>query len=325
MIKKHRWLKVALLGSMLISTSMSALAQDNWPQKPIRFIIPQSAGTGNDVLARALADKLSKELEQSVLVENKPGANGILAANYLKSQKNDGYTMFLAGVSYLSWNPHLYSKLPYNPNTDFDGVAIIADTPFISIVSPKLGVKTFAEFKALIQANPNKYTFASAGVGNSTHLATELIKKQVPLEMEHIPFNGSGATTTSIVAGETPFMTTVPGGVTEMIKAGKLIPIAVTGDQRLPNFPETPTYKELGYDIKVPGWYAIVVKTGTDSEIVQKLNQAINRALQSPEMQKSLQTQSLQAVTSTPGDVKIYTERESKAWAPLIKELGIQQ
>lgn len=321
---RRTYLKAALAAAVWSSLAAGAWADGAWPAKPLRFVIPQAAGSANDVLARTLADQLGRELKQPVIVENKPGANGSLAASFLLLQPHDGYTLFMAGVSNLSWNPFLYSNLSYDPARDFEGVAVFADTPFVSIVSPRLGVKSLAQFKDLVQKNPGKYAYASAGIGNSTHLATELIKKKVGLQMEHAPFNGAGSTT-SVIAGDTPFMTTPPGGISEMIKSGKLVAVAVTGDKRLKAFPDVPTYKELGYDVVVPGWYSIVVRKGTDPQIVKRLNQAVNQALQAPAVQERMQAQSLEAVRSQPSDVKTYMERDAKGWSALINELGIKQ
>ena len=142
--------------------------------------------------------------------------------------------------------------------------------------------------------------------------------------MEHAPFNGAGSIT-SVMTGDTPFMTIPPGAISEAVKSGKLVGVAVTGDQRLKAFPDVPTYKELGYDITVPGWYSIVVKSGTSPQVVKKLNQAINQALQTPALKERLDAQSLKAVISQPSDVRMYMERDSKAWGPLINELGIKQ
>jgi tripartite-type tricarboxylate transporter receptor subunit TctC len=321
---RRNFVKTILFGMMMSTLGLSASATEAWPSRPIRFVIPQGPGSGNDVLARSLAEQLGKELNQTIIVENRPGANGVLAARTLLSQPSDGYTMFMAGVSNLSWNPHLYSDLPYDPIQDFDGVAIFADTPFVSIISPTLGIKTLEEFRQLIQKNPGKYSFASAGIGNSTHLSSELIMRKVGLEMQHVPFNGPGSTT-SVMSGDTPFMTTVPGGVTPMIESGKLVAIAVTGEKRLKLLPDVPTYKELGYDITVPGWYSIVMKKGTDPQIIDRLNLAINKALRSEEMKKGLAFQSLEPVHTKPEDVRAYIERDSTGWANLIQELGIKQ
>ncbi len=319
------FLKSALAMCVVGIASSAALADSAWPGKqPIRFAIPMAPGTGVDVLARAFADLLGKELNQSIVVENKPGANGMIAVNFFMSQPADGYTMFMAGVSNMAWNQHLYAKVSYDSLKDFEGVAVFADTPFITVLSPKLGVKTFAEFKDLVQKNPGKYSFASAGIGNSTHLASELIMKRTGLKMEHIPFNGA-AGSTSVIAGDTAMYTTVPGGIAPLITSGKVIPVAVTGNERLKAFPDVPTYKELGYDVAVPGWYSIVMKKGTDKQVIAKMNAAINRVLKSPQMQERLASQSLAAVESTPEDVHKLTKRDSAVWAPIIDELGIKQ
>lgn len=317
-------LKMTLMSCFLGAAASGALAQANWPTKPLHFAIPMAPGTGVDVLARAFADVLSKDLGQSIVVENKPGANGMIAVNYLMQQPADGYTMFMAGVSNMSWNQHLYSSINYDSLKDFEGVAVFADTPFISVVSPKLGVKTLAELRELVSKSPDKYSFASAGIGNSTHLASELIMKRTGLRMVHIPFNGA-AGSASVVAGDTAFYTTVPGGIAPLVQSGKVMPLAVTGNERLKAFPDVPTYKELGYDVVVPGWYSIVMKKGTDKQVIAKLNTAINKVLKSPLMQDRLAAQSLVAVESTPEDVQKLTKRDSVQWAPLIKELGIKQ
>lgn len=317
-------LRTVLTWCVLACVAAGASAQAGWPSKPIRFAIPMAPGTGVDVLARAFADALAKELGQTIVVENKPGANGLIAVNFFMQQPADGHTMFMAGVSNMAWNQHLYSHLPYDSLKDFEGVAVFADTPFITVVSPRLGVRTFAEFKSLMQASPGKYSFASAGIGNSTHLASELMLRRTGLQLVHVPFNGA-AGSSSVIAGDTAMYTTVPGGIAPLIQSGKLVPLAVTGSERLKAFPDVPTYKELGYDVVVPGWYSIVMKKGTDRQVIERMNAAINRVLGAPLMQERLAAQSLTAVQSTPQDVQRLTRRDSALWAPIIDELGIRQ
>ena len=311
---------IALLA---LSACLPGHAQDSYPSKPIRFVIPQAGGSANDVLARTLAESVSKVLQQPVVIENKPGANGIVGLTYLVGQPADGYTWFMAGFSNLAWNPLLYKKIGYK-NSDLEGVAIFADTPFISVTAPSLGAKNFKEFEALIKKNPNRYTYASAGIGNSTHLATELVKQKTGMQMQHSPFNGAGASV-SVMNGDTPFMTIPPGGIMSLIKSQKLVPLAVTGSERLATLPEVPTYKELGYDINVPGWYSVVMRKGVSQDIVAKVNAAIHTALKDPEMVKRLEAQSLLAVVSKPEDVMLQAEKISAEWAPIISKLGIQQ
>lgn len=308
---------------LALCASISGYAQGAYPAKPVKFVIPQAGGSANDVLARTLAESVSKVLQQPVVIENKPGANGIVGISYMLGQPADGYTWFMAGFSNLAWNPLLYKKIGYR-NSDLEGVAIFADTPFISVTSPSIGAKDFKEFEALIKKNPNRYTYASAGIGNSTHLATELVKQKTGMQMQHSPFNGAGASV-SVMNGDTPFMSIPPGGIMSLIKSQKLVPLAVTGSERLAALPDVPTYKELGYDINVPGWYSVVVRKGVSPEIVNKVNAAIHTALKDPEMVKRLEAQSLLAVVSRPEDVMLQAEKISAEWAPIISKLGIQQ
>lgn len=306
-----------------LAISFSSQANNVFPNKPIKFVIPQAGGSANDVLARTLADSVSKILEQPVVIENKPGANGMLGISYTLSQPADGYTWFMAGFSNLAWNHLLYKKVNYKIS-DIEGVAIFADTPFVSVTAPSLGTKDFKGFEKLIKENPGKYSYASAGIGNSTHLSTELIMQKTGMKLMHTPFNGPGSSV-SVMNGDTPFMTIPPGGIMSLIKSEKLVPLAVTGDVRLPALPNVPTYKELGYDITVPGWYSVIVRKGVDRAIVAKINEAINKALKDPDMVSRLQAQSLTAVTSKPEDVMVKADQLAKEWAPIIEELGIQQ
>jgi tripartite-type tricarboxylate transporter receptor subunit TctC len=307
-----------------LMTTLNGAHAETFPNKAIRFIVPQAAGSGNDVLARSLADELRKGFNQPIIIENKPGANGSLAANYVLSQPADGHTIFLAGVSNLSWNPYLYKKLSYVPSKDFAGVALIANTPFVTVVSPSLQVKNFAEFVKKAKEQPGQLNYASAGVGNSTHLASALIAERTGISIQHVPYNGAGAIT-SVIAGDPQMMTTVLGGIVSNIQAGKLVPLAVTGEKRLAGLPDVPTFKELGYDVQVPGWYSIVVKTGTPPAIIKQLNAEINKAIDSPAMKERLAAQSMDAIKGTPGDVEQYMKRDAEQWGPIIQKLNIAQ
>ncbi|MGH8848708.1 MAG: Bug family tripartite tricarboxylate transporter substrate binding protein, partial [Polaromonas sp.] len=293
----------------LHAAAATALAQ-TFPARPVRLVVPQPAGTSNDVLARTLADQLGKTLGQPVVVENKPGANGTIAANYTISQPADGHTLFLAGVSNLAWNPHLYSNLSHVPSRDFAGVALIANTPFATLVSPALGVKTFADLVKKARQEPGKISFASAGIGNSTHLAMELISERAGMKLQHVPFNGPGLQT-SLLAEETPVMTGPLGGVSELVRTGKLSALAVTGYKRLTAFPNVPTFKELSYDVAVPGWYSIVVRSGTAPAIIQRLNAEINKAMETPEMKEKLANQVLDALGGPPSEVERLMKRDA--------------
>lgn len=307
-----------------LTLAITGAYADTYPNKPIRFVVPQAAGSGNDVLARSLAEELRKSFNQPIIIENRPGANGSLAATYTLSQPADGYTIFLAGVSNLSWNPYLYKKLSYVPSKDFAGVALIANSPFVTVVSPSLKVNSFPEFIKKAKEQPGKLNYASAGIGNSTHLASALVAERTGISIQHVPYNGAGATT-GVMAGDPQMMTTVLGGIVSNVRGGKLVALAVTGEKRLPAFPDVPTFKELGYDVQVPGWYSIVVKAGTPPAIIKQLNAEINKAIEAPAMKERLAAQSLDPLKGTPADVELYMKRDAEQWAPFIQKLDIAQ
>lgn len=296
-------------------------AQD-WPQRPVRLVVPQAGGTGNDVLARALAEALGKRWGRSVVVENKPGANGVLAINYVLQQPADGYTLFFAGVSNLAFNPFLYPTLPYVPQRDLTGVAMLANSPFVLVVAPAMHATSFAEFVRLAKARPGGISYASGGIGNSTHLAMELVAERAGAKLQHVPFNGAGGST-SLMSGETPAMMNVVAGVQPYIAGKKLVALAVTGERRLAALPDVPTFKELGYDVAVPGWYAIVAKTGTPAALVQKINADINAAMDEPAFKDKLANQFLDPIKGPPAEVERHMQRDAQAWGPMIRKLGI--
>lgn len=293
-----------------------------FPSKPVRLVVPQAGGTGNDVLARALAEKLALTWKQPVVVENKPGANGTLAIGYVLGQPADGHTLFFAGVSNLAFNPFLYPKLPYNPTRDLTGVAMLANSPFVFVAAPSLNVSTFQDFVRMAKARPGEISFASGGIGNSTHLAMELVAERTGIRMQHVPFNGAGGST-SLMSGQTPVMMNVIAGVQPFFASKKLVPLAVTGDKRLPALPSVPTFKELGYDVQVPGWYAIVARAGTPANVVQKVNTDINQVLDDPGFREKLGNQFLDPIKGPPSEVERYMKRDADAWGPIIRRLNI--
>lgn len=319
---KRRTLLGWTAGAVLAVTLPGIGQAESYPSRPVRLVVPQAGGTGNDVLARALAERLGHAWKQAVVVENKPGANGALAINYVLSQPADGYTLFFAGVSNISFNPHLYPKLPYNPSKDLVGVAMLANSPFVFVAAPSLNVKTLREFVQMAKARPGEISFASGGVGNSTHLAMELVAEKAGIKLQHVPFNGPGGAT-SLMNGQTPVMMNVVAGVHANIVGNKLVPLAVTGDKRLAALPNVPTFKELGYDVAVPGWYAIVAKTGTPGALVQKINADINQALDDPQLKEKLAFQFLEPIKGPSTEVERYMKRDSEAWGPIIRKLGI--
>ncbi|AEI79859.1 hypothetical protein containing twin-arginine translocation pathway signal [Cupriavidus necator N-1] len=314
---------LAWVAGTAVAMALPGIGQaQTFPSKPVRLVVPQAGGTGNDVLARALAEKLSRAWNQPVVVENKPGANGMLAISYVIGQPADGYTLFFAGVSNLSFNPFLYPKLPYNPGRDLTGVAMLANSPFVFVAAPSLKADTFQDFVRMAKARPGEISFASGGIGNSTHLAMELVAQRTEVRLQHVPFNGGGGST-SLMNGQTPVMMNVLAGVQPYIAGKKLVPLAVTGDKRQPALPAVPTFKELGYDVQVPGWYAIVARSGTPAGVIRKVNADINQILDDPQFQEKLAFQFLDAIKGPPSEVERHMKRDADTWGPIIRNLDI--
>ncbi|SOY62965.1 Bug family tripartite tricarboxylate transporter substrate binding protein [Cupriavidus taiwanensis] len=314
---------LAWLAASGVAMALPGIGQAQaFPAKPVRLVVPQAGGTGNDVLARALAEKLSRAWQQPVVVENKPGANGTLAVSYVLGQPADGYTLFFAGVSNLSFNPFLYPKLPYDPGRDLAGVAMLANSPFVFVAAPSLKVDTFRDFVQMARARPGEISFASGGIGNSTHLAMELVAQRTGIRLQHVPFNGTGGSA-SLMNGQTPVMMNVVAGVQPFITGKKLVPLAVTGDKRLQALPAVPTFRELGYDVQVPGWYAIVARSGTPAAVISKVNADINQILDDAQFREKLGFQFLEAIKGPPSEVERYMKRDADTWGPIIRKLGI--
>lgn len=318
-----------LLGGAVFAAAMfgSSLAQadDSYPSRPIRLIVPQSAGSGGDVVARLLSEKLSKDLGQSIVVDNRPGANGIVAMTTVAKASSDGYTLLLTGVSQISFNPHLYASLPYNPQKDYTFISPVVDTPFILVASKASGITSM---QALIERAKQKaggLTFSSAGVGNSTHLAMEVVADKLGLKMTHVAYKGSGPALTGVVAGEVDTMASVLGAALPQVTGGTVVPLAIMGQQRVKELPNVPTLKEAGIDVPVlPSWYALAGPTGMDQQIVGKLNAAVQAALADPHIKAKLASLYLYPVAGTSDAMKQRAATESKTWGEFIRKRGIQ-
>ncbi|WP_253700218.1 Bug family tripartite tricarboxylate transporter substrate binding protein [Cupriavidus pauculus] len=318
-----------LMASACLASTMlclgAAQAQDAYPNRPVRLIVPQSAGSGGDVVARLLSDRLAQELGQSIVVDNRPGANGIVAMSTVAKAAPDGYTVLLTGVSQISFNPHLYASLPYNPQKDYTFIAPVVDTPFVIVASKASGITSVQSFIDKAKNKPGGLTFSSAGVGNSTHLAMEVVADKLGAKMTHVAYKGSGPALTGVVAGEVDTMVSVLGAALPQVTGGTVVPVAIVGAQRVKELPNVPTLKEAGVDVPVmPSWYALVGPAGLDPKIVARLNTAVQTALADPQIKARLASLYLFPVVGSADAIRQRAMSESKVWGEFIRKRGIQ-
>lgn len=323
MRRTRRSVLASLAFALTLGTGLAAA--DEFPSRPIKLVIPQAPGSGADVVGRMLADFMSRDLHQSVVVDNKPGANGIIASQAVQKEAPDGYTVLLTSVSLVSFNQFLYKNVPYDPLKDFTFVAPVADASFLLVASDKSGIKSFEDLVKKAKAAPDTITFASAGTGNSTHLYTEMIALRSGIKLRHIPYKSSGPALMAVVGGETDVMTVVTATGLAQIKAGKVVGLAQSGDTRSPQLPNLPLLKELAPNVPpLPGWYALVAPAKMDPKVTQRLALSVNQFLADPVMKQRLVDQFLFPIPGTPADIQKRAEREAKSWGGLIRDLKIQ-
>ncbi|WP_211886670.1 Bug family tripartite tricarboxylate transporter substrate binding protein [Plastoroseomonas hellenica] len=303
----------------------AARAQGGFPTRPVRMLLPQPAGSANDVVARIIAEPMAQALGQPVVVDNRPGANGIVAINALKQQPADGHTLLLSGVSQLSFNPHLYANLPYDPVRDFTYVAPVTDAPFILVASKASGITNVAALLRRARAEPGRLTYGSAGIGNSTHLAMEMLADRAGVQLTHVPYPGTNQALTSLVSGETNVMILVLGVALSQVRAGAVTPLAMLAEERLPVLPELPTQREAGIDAPVmPGWFGLLGPAGMPQPAVEAINAAVRRALADAGVQARLAENQLLPIPGTAAELRARMERDGAVWGAFIRRRGLR-
>jgi tripartite-type tricarboxylate transporter receptor subunit TctC len=318
----QRFLGFLAVIAVALLAAASAAAQ-SWPDKPIKFIVAAPAGSSLDVLARVIGDKLKDKLGQPIVVEDRPAAGGTAATDLVAKSPPDGYTMVMSFNGPLAFGPHLYSKLPYDPQKDLAPVIITSSQPNVLAVTVALPVNSVRELVAYAKANPGKLNFASVGNGSSSHLTMELLKSIAGLDIVHVPFNGSPPAVTATVQGETQMMFAVMQPLQAQIQAGRLRALAVTTAARFPLLPDLPTIAESGYPgFEALAWNGVLVAAGTPHPIVQRLNAEINTILKDPGVRSALNAQGFELIGGTPEDFATLIKTESDKWAPLIRKTG---
>jgi tripartite-type tricarboxylate transporter receptor subunit TctC len=313
---------VGLVVGILISGLATA---QSWPAKPMRIVIAQAPGSATDVISRVVANPLSEALGQPIVIDARPGAGGVLGTEVAARSAPDGYTLFMGNNSTHGSNPAVYAKLPYDAVKDFAPVSFVASVPYVLVVDPKLPVKTVSEFIALAKSNPGKLNYASAGNGSTHHFCGELLKSMTGIDMQHIPYKGSGPGIAGLLGGEVSMMFSNVADIGSQIKAGKVKPLAVTAVKRASTLPEVPTMAEAGLpDFVVTSWFGLLVPAGTPAPIVARLNAETVKVLGRAEVKSTLAAQGLEVAPSSPEQFAAHIRSEIARFTKIAKAAGIK-
>jgi tripartite-type tricarboxylate transporter receptor subunit TctC len=310
------------MAAALACAATFAFAQ-GYPEKPIRFVVGFTPGGPSDILARALGQKLGERWNQQVVIENRPGAGGNVAAEAVAKSAPDGYTWLLGNNSILATNQSLYRRLGYDPVKDFAPVSLVAVQPNILVVNPEVPANSVMDLISLARKHPGKLNYASSGSGAAAHLAGELFKTMTGVDLVHVPYKGAQPALTDVIAGQVQVMFATSASVIPFIKAGKLRALAVTTAQRSASVPELPTVAEAG----VPGfeaitWHGVVVPAATPAPLIERLNRDIVGVLRMPDLRERLATLGAEVVAGTPHEFTEYIAAEIPKWAKVVRDSG---
>jgi tripartite-type tricarboxylate transporter receptor subunit TctC len=318
-----------LIKRILVALFAAALAgaafAQAWPAKPVRFIVPYPPGGTSDILARTIAEKLGAALGQPVVVENKPGANGNLGADYVAKAAPDGYTFLLADLGAIAISPSVYPSLPFDPVKNFTPVTMVAYSPHILVVHPSVPAKSVAELVALAKSKPGKLNYAASSTGSAPHLAGVEFAQRAKIDWNYIPYKGGAQAVTDVVGGQADLLFNGMLATYPNVKGGKLRILAVSSANRLPSIPDVPTVAESGFPgFETGSWQGILAPPGTPPEIVAKLGGEVQKILATPEMKEKLAAQGADVRVTTGPELAGFISKERDRWAKVVKEAGIK-
>jgi len=309
------------LASALIAPAM--VQAQAWPNKPVRWVVAYPAGGGSDFLARQLAPQLGKQLGQTLVIDNRPGAGGTIGTDNAAKSVPDGYTILTGDNGAMVFNSAMYKKLPYDPK-DFTPVGFMARFPLILTVNPNAGLNSVKELLAEVKKNPAKYTYASPGIGSPHHLAMELLKDRTKSFIVHVPYRGTAPAVQDVISGQVPMMVLDTAAGLPQIRAGKVKALAVMSKKRLPSLPDVPTLDEIGIkDFEVAAWQGLFVPKGTPPDIVARLTAEMNKAITVPEVKARLEDFGLEVAPTDGPALAAFVQKETTFWHALIKERNL--
>ena len=325
-LSRYLTLLLVAVGASGLAAAPGRAATDaaDFPNRAIRIILPTSAGSGVDITARTLAAKLTEAWGQQVVVDNRPGANGIIGMEALAKSKPDGYTLLQGFTSVLTINPYVYKSLPYDTFRDHAPITQTVSNTMVLVINPFLPARSVKELVALGRSRPGDLIYSSAGIGNLTHLAGELLRVEAKIKTLHVPYKGETPAFTAVISGESAFMFSAALGVSPHIAAGKLRLLATCGEKRASAFPDTPTMIESGFPkVVVTGWGGFLAPVGTAPEILQKIQRETARVLFTPDIRARLSSLGAEPVGSTPAQFAAFLKAEAGKWSGVTRDAGI--
>lgn len=317
-------MRKSILILLLAGTPVLAFAQA-YPVKPVRIVAPFGAGSTIDIIGRLIAPKLTEALGQPVIVENRPGAGGMIGMDAVAKSAPDGHTLIIGALGPLAMNPALYPKTPFDPVKDFAAVCLLATGPVVIAVHPSIPAQTVKDLVGLAKKRPGQLNFGSPGVGSSPHLTGELFKLITKTDIVHVPYKGNAEAITDLIGGQLSIVFTGVPPVVPLAKAGKVRLLATTGKQRMPNLPEVPTLHEAGIEgADVLIWYGVVAPAATPKEVVARLNREIVKVMNTPDVREKFSQQGVDPTSSTPDEFTQMIRDEVMRWGKVIRSAGIK-
>jgi tripartite-type tricarboxylate transporter receptor subunit TctC len=314
---------IAVLTALLCCAAFAAHAQSNYPERPVRIVVPYPPGGTADLLGRLAAQRLTEAWNKSALVENRGGAGGNIATELVAKADPDGHTLLLCNAPVLAINPTLYGKVPFDPVRDFAPVAMIAEVPLFLVVNPAFPANNFAEFLDEVRKAGGKMNYASGSIGSTTHLSMELFKTMSRVQLQHIPYKGSGPAIAAILAGEVQIMFELMPSAMAHVKSGRMRALAVTSAKRSPIMPELPTVAESGLDgYEVSSWFGLCAPGATPKAIVHKVSADLTSQLAVPEQRERILSLGAQPVSMTPEEFSRFVRAEITKWSKVVKDSG---
>lgn len=327
MIKTNRCIDIVkLLFAMCFAMlGVAAHAADNYPERPIRLVVPYPPGGGNDVIARMIAPDLGRAIGKQIIIDNRPGAGGTIGTNVVARATPDGYTILIINTLPHTAAAGLYPKLPYDPVKDFESIGSIGSVPYMLAVNSSVPAKTVGEFIALARSKPGVLTYESAGIGSATHLAGEFFKSSTGTNILHVPYRGGGPGLSDLLSGHVQATFENVAVLTPYVERGTLRGLVITSLKRSALFPNLPTMNESGYPgFEVAGHFGLVAPLGTPAPVIAKLSDALNKALADPKLVKLLATQGVEAQPGTPADFAALIKTESAKWLKVMQDAHIK-